>query len=99
MKLYVRNGKISPTAFFKFVFVGVLLGEGLIFGIPFTLTTILMLTSGVPVQGNVPPQFLWLFPLMVPMIIFMHALMFGGMILLGLWIYSRFGKLEIAEEL
>ena len=98
MKLYVRNGKISPASFFKFVFVGVLIGEGLIVGIPFILMSILMMSAGAPIEGNIPTEILWLFPLMVPVIVGGHALMFGGMILLGLWIYSRFGKLEIAEE-
>ncbi len=98
MKLYVRDGKIQPASLFKFIFVGVLLGEGLIFGIPFLLMSAAMLSSGVPVEGNIPPQLIWLFPLVFPLIVFMHALMFGGMIVLGLWVFSRFGKLEVADE-
>jgi hypothetical protein len=35
---------------------------------------------------------------MVPLIVAMHALMFGGMIVLGLWLYRLRGKLEILEE-
>jgi hypothetical protein len=100
MKLYVRDGKLQAGSFFKFVFVGVLIGEGLIFGIPFLFITIAMLTiaaTGTPIAGNAP-QMVWLLPIMFPMIVAMHAVMFGGMIVLGLWIYSRFGKLEITEE-
>lgn len=97
MKLYVRNGALQATSFFKFVFVGVLIGEGLIFGIPMGLIFGAMMLSGLPIEGNAP-QMAWLMPIMLPLIIVMHALMFGGMIVLGLWLFSRFGKLEIAEE-
>lgn len=100
MKLYVRKGALQASSFFKFVFVGVLIGEGLIFGIPFLAVTAMMLiavASGQPIEGNAAHLW-WVFPIMFPIIILMHALMFGGMIVLGLWLYSRFGKLEITEE-
>jgi hypothetical protein len=100
MKLYVRNGALQASSFFKFVFVGVLIGEGLMFGIPFLIISAIFagaVASGQPIEGNAAHMW-WMFPVMFPLIIFMHALMFGGMIVLGLWIYSRFGKLEITEE-
>jgi hypothetical protein len=95
MKLLVRNGTIEVGSLFKFVFVGVLIGEGIIFGIPFALIFLTIAASGFPAMegGQAFPAFL--LPLMLPLIITMHALMFGGMIVLGLWIYSRFGKLEV----
>ena len=97
MKLRVRNGQFEAVALFKFVFVGVLLGEGIIF-IPFFLIIFgAMALSGAPIQGNAPQVF-WLLPIMVPLIVAMHALMFGGMIVLGLWLYRLRGKLEILEE-
>lgn len=100
MKLYVRDGKLQAGSFFKFVFVGILIGEGLIFGIPFFFIAIALVTAaanGVPIEGNAP-EMVWAIPIIFPMIVAMHAVMFGGMIVLGLWIYSRFGKLEITEE-
>ena len=101
MKLYVRNGKLQASSFFKFAFTGILIGEGLIFGVPFLLVSAAMLyalLSGAPISGNASPEMLWMLPFIFPMVIFMHALMFGGMIVLGLWLYSKFGKLEISEE-
>lgn len=97
MKLRVRNGTFEPAAIFKFIFVGVLLGEGIIFLPFFALIFGALALSGAPIQGNAP-ELVWLMPIMLPMIILMHALMFGGMIALGLWLFSLRGRLEILDE-
>ena len=96
MKIYARDGIVQPASFFKFVFVGVLIGEGLIVAV-FFLPFLLLAFAGMPVETTGSREALWLIPIMLPLIVFMHALMFGGMITLGLWLYSRWGKLEIAE--
>ena len=98
MQLPMRRGAFRATSLFKFVFVGVLIGEGLIFGIPFAAILALGLMGGPIQTSGFPPSVLWMFPVILPLIILGHALMFGGMIVLGLAIYSRWGKLEVVEE-
>ncbi|MBI3438180.1 MAG: hypothetical protein HY054_05940 [Proteobacteria bacterium] len=97
MKLRVKNGRFEPASLFKFVFVGVLLGEGVIF-VPFFLLMMVMFL--VMPQSNIqgPRDAIFIVPVLLPMIIAMHTLMFGGMIVLGLWLFSLRGKLEIASE-
>ena len=81
MKLRVKNGRFEASSLFKFIFVGVLLGEGVIF-VPFFLLMMAMFL--VMPQSNIqgPREAIFLIPFLLPMIIAMHALMFGGMIVL-----------------
>jgi hypothetical protein len=97
MKLFAHNGVVPPASFFKFAFVGVLIGEGLF--VLLFLAPIFALTFAGPFTSLDPSarQFYWIVPVMLPVIVMMHALIFGGMITLGLWLYSRWRKIEIVE--
>lgn len=95
MKLYVRDGKLRAESLFKFAFVGIALGEALIFG-PLFLLAFGALSFSTEFPSQMFP--LYMMPVILPFIFVMHGLMFGGMIVLGLWVYSRFGKLEVVNE-
>jgi len=97
MKLFAHNGVVPPASFFKFAFVGVLIGEGLIVLLVFA--PIFAITFAAPFASVDPAarQLYWIFPVMLPVIVMMHAVIFGGMITLGLWLYSRWRTIVIVE--
>lgn len=104
MKLRLRQGKFGASDLFKFAFVGIIIGEGLLFGVPLALIFGTFFAFG-PTHGGLAPLtpemahvFVWVAPLMVPMLVTIHAFVFSGFMTLGLWLYQLGGKLEAVDE-
>ena len=95
MELQTENGRLKLGGAFKLVATGYFLGAGVIFVPLFALVTVISLAAGVPptvngqeVEGG--GMILAILPLVVvPIILAMQAVMFGGLAVLGLWLYSK----------
>lgn len=107
MKIRARDGKVQVGSLFKLASLGYLMGAGLI-AVPVfllaTLFTLLAISAGMPANANGAPVTGGLalvtaaMPLIVlPFILALQAIMFGGLITLGLWLYTRRRPIEIIE--
>ncbi len=96
MKLRIQNGQAEPVSLFKFVFVGHALGVTMIF-LPFFL-----LAAGIslfiPMETAEGGEMVfWMAPIMIPAIALGQGLMIGGVVTLGLWLYTRKYKITVEE--
>lgn len=105
MELRTKGGLLKPGGAFKLVATGYFLGAGVIFLPLFVLATVISLAAGVPptwngqaVEGSGGVLFVFLPLIMVPVILAFHAVMFGGLIVLGLWIYQKRRPIRVIEE-
>ncbi len=100
MEIKVVDGKLSITSLFAPVAVGYAVGAGVIFLPVFLLFGIVgsfmpaIDQSGQSVSGAA--IFLPMI-IMVPFMLLMQSVMFGGLIMLGLAIYRKFGKIEVTS--
>ncbi len=97
MKLIVRNGKVAPVSFFKFVFVGHAIGLTMVFLPMFLLVGIISVFVPAETTSGETVSFIFA-PLLVPLIALMQGLMIGGTVTLGLWLYTRKKQIIIEEE-
>jgi hypothetical protein len=93
-----------PSGAFKLVATGYFLGAGAIFLPLFALVTVLFMAAGVPPLVNGEPvegsgRFLAaLMPMiMLPVILALQAVMFGGLAVLGLWVYCKRRPIRVVE--
>ena len=104
MELRTTGGQLKPGGAFKLVATGYFLGAGVIFVPLFVLVTVISLAAGVPPTVNGVPiegsggVFVGILPLiMVPLILALQAVMFGGLAVLGLWLYSKRRAIRVVE--
>ena len=105
MELQTQGGRLKPGGAFKLVATGYFLGAGLIFVPLFALITVIALVSGAPATLNGEQvyggaaMFVAILPLiMVPVILAMQAVMFGGLAVLGLWLYNKRRPILVIEK-
>ncbi|MEQ1708077.1 MAG: hypothetical protein ABL864_07085 [Terricaulis sp.] len=101
MEIKAVDGKLSLGSLFGPVVVGYGVGAGVIFVPMFVLMSLLFLFSpGVVDQsGQIVSGASVALPMliMVPFILVMQGVMFGGLVLLGLAIYRKWGTLRVTS--
>lgn len=105
MELMVRNGNLSWGSMFKLYFFSWIGGFGALFGGAFFLILLLALLSGEVMVNGEPVYgamqiFLQLMPflILIPIVIVFHAFFFGGILLFGTWVFSRFRPIAVHLE-
>lgn len=105
MQLRTVDGKLTLGSVYKVIVWGWLIGWSVLM-IPIMLLIVVggtlageMSVNGEMVHGR-GVVFMHMLPLLVlmPIIIVMHAFMFGGLITLGVLIYRRFRPLTVVAE-
>ena len=105
MELKTANGQLKLDSAFKLVATGYLIGAGVIFVPLFGLTMLAGLAGGGPMKLNgqvvegSAGVLLALLPLvMLPFIVAMQSVMFGGLVVFGLWLYQKRRPLRVIVE-
>lgn len=96
MKLEISNGAVRPFSLFKFVALGYGLGAGVVF-IPATLIVAASNLLGAFGQTHAVEQSL-LAVVLAPFVLGGQALAFAALITLGLWLYTRWRRIEIVQR-
>ncbi len=99
------NGQLSSASFFKPVAVGYVLGAAVFF-VPvlllMALTGIVMVatgsTGGNEIDGSNPLPHLMMGFIMVPVILILQSMMFGGLVVLGLTIYRIKQPIQVSNR-
>ena len=108
MQIKIKDGKIKSSSLFKLTALGYALGAGALF-IPLfllmTLLTIAAISAGMPANVNGAPVtgglalVAGVMPLIIlPFALAVQAIIFGALITLGLWLYTRKRTIQIIEE-
>ena len=99
------DGQLGSTSFFKPVVIGYVLGAAVFF-VPMLLLMALIgivtvatgSTGGIEADGTDPLPNLMMGFLMIPVILVMQSVMFGGMVVLGLSIYRIKWPIRISNR-
>ncbi len=91
MKIQITKNGFTFNNLLKMVGIGYFIGAGLLFAIPLGLAVLTVPFFGEPDEK----QALILSLFMVPIILFLQAIVFSLIIGLGLWLYKKFKKIEI----
>lgn len=99
MEIKAIDGKLSLASLFGPVAVGYGIGAGVIF-IPMVLLMALLFSfapAGVDQNGQTVSPAVMVLPMiiMVPFIVVMQGVMMGGLVMLGLAIYRKWGTLRV----
>lgn len=104
MELRTKGGLLKPGGAFKLVATGYFLGAGLIFLPLFALVTMIFIAAGVPplvngepVEGSGAVLAFFLPLIMLPVVLAMQAVMFGGLAVIGLWLYTKRRPIRVVE--
>jgi hypothetical protein len=104
VELRTEGGQLKPGGAFKLVATGYFLGAGVIFIPLFALISVVSLAAGVPptvngqqVEGGGGLLIALLPLILVPVILAIQAVMFGGLAVLGLWLYQKRRPIRIVE--
>jgi len=101
MEIKAVDGKLSIDSLFVPIAVGYVIGAGVIFLPLFLLMGLLFAFSpaGMDQNGQAVSGAAMALPMiiMVPFILAMQSVMFGGLILLGLAIYGKWGTLRVTS--
>ncbi len=104
MKIRVEDGKIPSGQFFKPIAIGYVFGFGTlilpIFILVFVIAGLAAIFGGVTTEPVTDSEltntgFLQIFLaqiILLPIILIFQAIMFGGLSILGLWVYTTFIK-------
>ena len=105
MELETTGGQLKAGGAFKLIATGYFLGAAVIFLPLFMLVTVISLAAGVPPTVNGEPVeggggvLVAILPLiMVPLILALQAVMFGGLAVFGLWLYSKRRPIRVVER-
>lgn len=103
MELRTVGGRLKLDSTFKMVATGYVVGAGVIFLPLIILVTLVSFAAGAPmtVNGEVVERggFLTFLPIvMVPAILAMQALMFGGLVTLGLWLFQMRWPIRVVSD-
>ena len=98
MKIKVQNGKLQVHSLFKPIFVGYVLGMGVL-GLPILLALLPVLLF-VPVEageGASGTAIVLAILVMAPITVAFQAVMLGASAIFGLWVFNSRGTIEIEE--
>jgi hypothetical protein len=105
MRLKTKGGQLTLGSAYKLIVWGWLLSWGVLFGVVLLmLITITLLTGEMAVNGEIVSgrvrAFIAMAPivLMFPIVITLHAFMFGGLLTMGLWLYRTKRPIEVIPE-
>lgn len=102
MELRTENGQLKAGGAFKLIATGYLLGAGVIFlpafaivGVTATVSHAPVTVNGEVVEGGFAAAF-GLAPLvLLPIALAIQSVIFGGIGVLGLWLYTRWRPIRI----
>ena len=102
MKLKVKDGQLTYGSAYKLFVVSWICGVGTFFMGFFLLATVIMFLVGsgyvngeeVTKRGDLLTSIMPVF-VVVPLITVIHAFMFGGLLLFGVWIFRRRGTITV----
>lgn len=104
MQVRTIGGKLNPGGAFKLVATGYFLGAGVIFLPLFAIFMVITLAlggaptlNGEPVEGSGGILVAFLPLIMAPVILAIQAVMFGGLAVFGLWLYTKWRPIRIVE--
>ena len=104
MELRTIEGKLRAGGAFKLVATGYLVGAGAIFIPLFALVTLIALVSGAPamfngevVEGGAAFMVALMPMIMVSVVLGMQAVMFGGLVVFGLWLYQKRRPIRVVD--
>lgn len=104
MKLKTANGRLRASAFFKLIITVWAVSWGGLFAVMFCLIlAISMLTGEMTINGEAVSGRLTIllqilpFFLLVPIIVGIHAVLFGGLLTLGYWVARKIFKFELED--
>lgn len=106
MELRTQGGELRLGGAFKLVAIGYFLGAAVIFVPLFLLVALISLAAGAPATvngqeveggGNV---LLAVLPMifMLPVVLAFQSFMFGGLAVLGLWLYQKRRPIRVIES-
>jgi hypothetical protein len=105
LELKTANGRLKLDGAFRLVATGYLIGAGVIFVPLFALVTLAALASGAPmkvngqvVEGSAGLVFALLPLVMVPFVVALQSVMFGGLVVFGLWLYQKRRPLRVVAD-
>ncbi|MEO0608730.1 MAG: hypothetical protein AAFY82_10915 [Pseudomonadota bacterium] len=105
MKLETKGGRLTLGSAYKLIVWGWVLSWGALFGlILLLLLAITLLTGEMTVNGEIVSGRVEVLSAMAPIvvlfpiIVILHAFMFGGFITLGLWLYRFKRPIEVIPE-
>lgn len=105
MELRTVGGQLKLDGVFKLVATGYAIGAGVIFIPLFALVTLLSFASRAPmkvngqvVEGGAAHAFALVPLVLVPLVVAMQSVMFGGVIVFGLWLYQKRKPLRVIAE-
>ncbi|MEM6626696.1 MAG: hypothetical protein AAF719_08340 [Pseudomonadota bacterium] len=105
MKLRTKGGQLTLGSTYKLIVWGWVLSWGAFFGLILSLLLVITLITGeMAVNGEIVSgrveALIAMAPIVVlfPIIITLHAFMFGGFITLGLWLYRFKRPIEVVPE-
>lgn len=103
MELRTVGGRLKLSSAFKMIATGYVVGAGVIFLPIFTLMAVITFATGAPTTVNGEAVegggFLALLPIvMVPFIIAMQSLLFGGLVVLGLWLFQKRWPIRVVSD-
>lgn len=104
MKLRIKDGQLSYGSTYRLLVTCWICGVGSFFMAMLLLVFAVMMIVGtgevngeaIAGRGALIAGILPMFVLF-PIVIVMHAFMFGGVLLFGMWIYRRFRTVEIVD--
>lgn len=93
MELRMVNGQLRPGGAFRLIATGYLVGAGAIFVPVFALAAIITLVAD---ERHFAVSLMSL--VMAPIVLAMQSVMFGGVVVFGLWLYSRRRTIRVISE-
>lgn len=104
MELRVKNGHLQLAGAFKVIATGYFLGAGLIFAPLFALSSLMSWRTGASpiVNGQ---EVAWasggtaaILPILIlPVVLALQAVLLGGLVVFGLWLYSKRRPIRVVE--
>jgi hypothetical protein len=104
LELRTQGGKLKLGGAFKLVATGYFLGALAIFLPLFALVTVVSLAAGVPPMVNGQEVegggvLVAILPMiMLPVVLAFQAVMFGGLVAMGLWLYHKRRPIRVVGE-
>lgn len=105
MELRTIGGHLRPGSAFRPIAIAYFLGAGVFIAPMFVLVTLIQLAVGGPATLNGKPieagaaTLFTLLPLVVlPLVLAGQAVLFGGLIVFGLWLYQRRKPIRVVPQ-
>ncbi len=105
MELRTEDGQLKPSGAFKLIATGYLVGASAIFVPLFLLINLVLLVTGAPatmngqvVKGGDGLLVGLMQLIMLPIILALQAVMVGGLVVFGLWLYSKRQPIRVVAK-